>query len=167
MGRERDRSRPFQFRGCDLTAECLPATEDVRAQLPAAAPNSTGRAPARAAESPKLSLPGAAPGRLANFHFPGSWQTSNAPALQAGSCGRDTHRLHQPSPATSERAKAAAPKRSAGGPDRTAPRGLRLGKPLLYRGENEIQASLICSASVGATPTPATNSQGGVPAAGL
>ena len=27
-----------------------------------------GRAPARAAESPKLSLPGAAPGRLANFH---------------------------------------------------------------------------------------------------
>jgi len=27
-----------------------------------------GRAPARAAESPKLSLPGAAPGRLANFN---------------------------------------------------------------------------------------------------
>jgi hypothetical protein len=28
-----------------------------------------GRAPARAAESPKLSLPGAAPGRLATFQF--------------------------------------------------------------------------------------------------
>ena len=40
-------------------------------QFPAAAPisNSLSRAPARAAESPKLSLPGAAPGRLANFHF--------------------------------------------------------------------------------------------------
>ena len=71
MGRERDCSRPFYFPcGCDLTAECLPATEDVRVQLPAAAPisNSLGRAPACAAESPKLSLPGAAPGRLANFH---------------------------------------------------------------------------------------------------
>jgi hypothetical protein len=29
--------------------------------------------------------------------------------------------------------------------------------PPFYRGENEIQASLISSASVGATPTPATN----------
>jgi len=28
--------------------------------------------------------------------------------------------------------------------------------PPIYRGENEIQASLISSASVGATPTPAT-----------
>ena len=33
---------------------------------------------------------------------------------------------------------------------------LRLGRPF-HRGENEIQASLISSASVGATPTPATN----------
>jgi len=29
---------PFNFRGCDLTEECLPATEEVRAQFPAAAP---------------------------------------------------------------------------------------------------------------------------------
>ena len=42
------------------------------------------RAPACAAESPKLSLPGAAPGRLADF-FVGTWQKSDAPALQAGS----------------------------------------------------------------------------------
>ena len=85
MGRERDCSRPSYFRGCSLTAECLPATEDVRVQLPAAAPifNSLGRAPARAAEPPNLSMPGAAPGRLANFQFMGSWQTSNALALQA------------------------------------------------------------------------------------
>ena len=38
MGREHERSRLVYFRGCDLTAECLPATEEVRAQFPAAAP---------------------------------------------------------------------------------------------------------------------------------
>ena len=39
---------------------------------------------------------------------------------------------------------------------------------ILNRGENEIQASLISSASVGATPTPATIIyMGGDPAAGL
>ena len=45
--------------------------EEVRAQFPAAAPNPTSRAPACAAESPKLSLPGAAPGRLAIFKLIG------------------------------------------------------------------------------------------------
>ena len=62
---------PFNFRGCDFTADYLLAMEEVRAQFPAAAPIPTSRAPACAAESPKLSLPGAAPGRLANFlnHF--------------------------------------------------------------------------------------------------
>ena len=59
---------PLNFRGCDLTAECLPATEEVWVQFPAAAPIPLSRAPACAVESPKLSLPGAAPGRLANFH---------------------------------------------------------------------------------------------------
>ncbi len=108
MGREHDCSRPFYFPcGYDLTAECLPATEVLAdGHLPGAIPGSrtnllrnahsiltasafrtfaakTSRAPARAAESPKLSLPGAAPGRLANLSW-GSWQTSNAPALQAG-----------------------------------------------------------------------------------
>ena len=75
---------PFNFRGCDLTAECLPATEEVRAQFPAAAPIffrsahglllgglpktfSDKSRTSCAAESPKLSLPGAAPGRLAIF----------------------------------------------------------------------------------------------------
>ena len=38
MGREPERSRPFYFRGCDLTAEYLLAREEVRAQFPAAAP---------------------------------------------------------------------------------------------------------------------------------
>jgi hypothetical protein len=39
MGRKRnDASGPFDFRGCDLTAECLPATEEVRVRFPAAAP---------------------------------------------------------------------------------------------------------------------------------
>jgi hypothetical protein len=69
-----------------------------------------GRAPACAAESPKLSLPGAAPGRLANFHFWGSWHTSNALALQASLYGGGTHRLHQPSP---EGCRAVAKRRRA------------------------------------------------------
>jgi hypothetical protein len=34
----RTRPRPFYFRGCDLTAEYLPATEEVWAQFPATAP---------------------------------------------------------------------------------------------------------------------------------
>ncbi len=39
MGREcNDTSGPFNFRGCDLTAEWLPATEHVRVQFPATAP---------------------------------------------------------------------------------------------------------------------------------
>ena len=62
---------PFNFRGCDLTAEYLLAIEEVRAQFPAATPIPTSRAPACAAESPKLSLPGAAPGRLAIFKLIG------------------------------------------------------------------------------------------------
>ena len=94
--------------GCDLTAECLPAKEDVRVQPPAAAPFEFGvqsaecgvnlsraasgnsalrirksRAPARAAESPKLSLPGAAPGRLANFQWGRGRQVMHLPCKQA------------------------------------------------------------------------------------
>ena len=128
MGRKcNDTSGPFNFRGCDLTAEWFLAREHVRVRFPATAPAfarsgartkavaskriarrrtytksapgygsagqfPTSRAPACAAESPKLSLPGAAPGRLAIL---GSWQTSNALALQASQCGSVTHRLHQ------------------------------------------------------------------------
>ena len=51
---------------------------------------SISRAPARAAESPKLSSPGAAPGRLANFVGP--WLKSEAPALQAVTSGSVTRR---------------------------------------------------------------------------
>ena len=68
MGRDLERSRLFQFRGCDLTAECRPARPNVRVRFPATAPIPLSRAPACAAESPKLSLPGAAPGRLANIY---------------------------------------------------------------------------------------------------
>ena len=91
-------------------------------QLPAAAPISLlGRAPARAAESPKLSLPGAAPGRLANFHFG---------VVADKQCTCPASKLMR---------------------ERYPP------TPPFHCGENEIQASLISSASVGATPTPATN----------
>ena len=62
MGRECEiSSRPFYFRGCDLTAECLPRQVDERIRhsgCNSRQPHQffTGRAPARAAESPKLSL---------------------------------------------------------------------------------------------------------------
>jgi hypothetical protein len=49
------------------------------------------RAPACAAESPKLRLPGAAPGRRAN-QFMGPWLKSEAPALQAVPSGSVTRR---------------------------------------------------------------------------
>jgi len=35
---EASASGPFNFRGCDLTAEWLPAMEHVRVQFPATAP---------------------------------------------------------------------------------------------------------------------------------
>jgi hypothetical protein len=56
MGRKLERFRPFYFRGCDLTEECLPATEGVRVQLPATAPTLQQAERQHAAESPKLSL---------------------------------------------------------------------------------------------------------------
>ena len=91
-------------------------------QLPAAAPISIlSRAPACAAESPKLSLPGAAPGRLANFHFG---------VVADKQCTCPASKLMR---------------------ERYPP------TPPFHCGENEIQASLISSASVGATPTPAIN----------
>ena len=129
-----ERSRPFQFRGCDLTAEWLPATEQVRVQFPAAAPVQSHRL--RVSTRPSFqnsahsgrhggSLPiSNVESRISNDEsptvrhscrrdsttsfairhspfvirhsefVPGSWQTSNAPALQAGRCGSVTRRLH-------------------------------------------------------------------------
>ena len=60
-------------------------------QLPATAPIPQAERQ-HAAESPKLSLLRAARRQPANFQ--GSWQTSNALALQASLCGSVTHRLH-------------------------------------------------------------------------
>ena len=90
------------------------------------------RAPARAAEPPNLSMPGAAPGRLANFQWGRGRQVMHLPCKQAymGAVPIDSTNLRSVE--------------------------LRLGRPF-HCGENEIQASLISSASVGATPTPATN----------
>src|SRR5579862_8144389 len=84
MGREcNDAPGPFNFRGCDLTAEYLPATEDVRVQFPATAPIFYKSRTSRAAESPKLSLPGAAPGRLANLLRGRGRQAMHLPCKQA------------------------------------------------------------------------------------
>ena len=60
------RFRPFYFRGCGLTAECLLARENVRVRFPATAPLITGLAPAGATGPPNPSVLGAAPRRPAN-----------------------------------------------------------------------------------------------------
>src|SRR5947207_11970286 len=73
---------PFNFRGCGLTAECLLAREMARVRFPAAAPIFLQAARQHAAESPKLSSLRAARRQPAIFIL-GSWQTSNALALQA------------------------------------------------------------------------------------
>src|SRR5260221_13376872 len=129
--------RPFQFRGCDLTAEYLRAMQEVRVRFPATAPFHS-RFPSRpsnsrAAESPKLSLLGAAPRR------PAKSQIEHIYGVVADKqCTCFASKLMW---------------------ERYPP------TPPFYRGENEIQASLISSASVGATPTPATIFQGSDPAA--
>ncbi len=61
---------------------------------PGSRTNSSQAARQHAAESPKLSLLRAARRQPAIFIL-GSWQTSNALALQASLCGSVTHRLHQ------------------------------------------------------------------------
>src|SRR5271157_2921705 len=95
MGRERNCSRPSYFRGCSLTVECLPATEDVRVQLPAAAPISISLKP-RTSSCSRASKSQHAWGstRAACQLSMGSWQASNALALQASLYGGGTHRLH-------------------------------------------------------------------------
>src|SRR5438132_6403257 len=66
----------------------------VRVRFPAAAPILSGCASARGRVSKTQLTPG---GTEAACHFHlGSWQTSNALALQASLCGSVTHRLHQP-----------------------------------------------------------------------
>jgi len=83
MGRKcNDASGPFNFRGCDLTAEWLLAREQVRVRFPATAPIFKQAAHQPVQPSPQNSAClGQHQGGLPIF--PGSWQTSNALALQA------------------------------------------------------------------------------------
>jgi len=119
MGREPERSRPFYFRGCDLTAEYLLAMEEVRAQLPAAAPIIH-----RLGVSTRPSLQNSA---YSGQHG-GSLPFSGVVADKQCTCPASRLMWARYPPT-----------------------------PPFYCGENEIQASPISSASVGATPTPATN----------
>ena len=81
---------------CDLKKVWFPAKEHVRVQVPATAPISfTGCASARGRVSKTQLTPGGTEAAC-QFHL-GPWQTSNAPALQAGGCGSITRWLHQPS----------------------------------------------------------------------
>ena len=56
--------------------------QEVRVRFPATAPIPISRAPACAAESPKLSLPGAAPGRLANVQWGRGRRVMHLPCKQ-------------------------------------------------------------------------------------
>ena len=119
MGRELERSRPFYFRGCDLTAEYLLAMEEVRAQLPAAAP------------------------------FMHRLSVSTRPSFQ-NSAYSGQHGGSLPF------SRVVADKQCTGPASRLI-WARYPPTPPFHCGENEIQASPISSASVGATPTPATN----------
>jgi hypothetical protein len=124
MGREPERSRPFYFRGCDLTAEYLPATEEVRVRFPATAPN-----PYRLRVSTRPGFQNPAHSGRHGGSLPIPW-------------GRGRQAMHL---LCKQADVGAIPTDSTN----------------FNRGENEIQASLISSASVGATPTPATTACAG------
>jgi hypothetical protein len=81
MGRELERSRPFYFRGCDLTAEYLLAMEEVRAQLPAAAPFMHRLSVSTRPSFQNSAYSGQHGGSLP---FSGVVADKHAPALQAG-----------------------------------------------------------------------------------
>jgi hypothetical protein len=84
------------FRGCDLTAEWLLAREHIRGAFPGAIPgNRTNLHTPRANLRDRVSKTQSAWGSTkAACHFLlGSWQTSNALALQASLCGSVTRRL--------------------------------------------------------------------------
>ena len=103
-------------------------------RCPRPIPLSIRRAPACATEPPKLSLLGAAPRRRANL--------SGVVADKQCTCLASKLMRERYPPIPPAFAKASAWRAS------------------LNCGENEIQASPISSASVGATPTPATNIYG-------
>ncbi len=118
----------------------------------------TGRAPACAAESPKLSLPGAAQGDLPIYR--------GVVADKQCTCfaSKPMWERYPPTPPAfaQSAARARLPRRSmakAGDNPPSIEAMLRASarQANFNRGKNEIQASLISSASVGATPTPATN----------
>src|SRR6185503_3870117 len=99
MGREREASGPLNFavvvseQNVFLAGIVLPHGHHPDA-IPGSRTNSSQAARQHAAESPKLSSLRAARRQPAIFML-GSWQTSNALALQASLCGSVTHRLHQ------------------------------------------------------------------------
>jgi hypothetical protein len=144
--------RPFTFRGCDLRAECLPATEEVRVQLPAAAP-AFARYVWRA-KAARRSFSGGGPYGSSCMATAGRpilhrLSVSTRPSLQ-NSAHSGQHGGSLPISGVVADKQCTCP---ASKPmwERCPP------TPPFHCGENEIQASPISSASVGATPTPATN----------
>ena len=123
------------------------------------------RAPACAAESPKLSLPGAAPGRLANFHF-------GVVADKQCTCPASKlmwERYPPTPPAFAHRYGAGEGCRVGAQSAKTdfvySISGLRLGRPISILRETrprhrEKPHKLL---QVGVTPTPATTARAGPP----
>ena len=129
MGRERDCSRPFYFPcGCDFPAGMSPRHGGPGGQPPS---GSNSRQPHQFPLSkPRTSLCS----RVSKTQL--AWGSTRA-ACQFPIWGRGRQVMHLPC--------------------KQAHMGADPSTPPFHCGENEIQASLISSASVGATPTPATN----------
>ena len=130
-GREHERSRPFTFRGCDLTAECLPATEDVRVQFPATAPTFARYVIAgKGCRAVALAKAGFIDPSRAGYVSASPFQTSSAPA-----CAAEFPKLNLPG---------------------AAPGRLAIFKIIWGRGRQAMH--LLCKqADVGALPTDSTS----------
>src|SRR6185295_20032541 len=94
MARGRERELPALFNFAAVVNSRMSSCQvDGPGAIPGSRTNSSQAARQHAAESPKLSLLRAARRQPAIFIL-GSWQTSNALALQASLYGTVTHRLH-------------------------------------------------------------------------
>jgi hypothetical protein len=93
MGREcNDVPGPFNFRGCDLTAEWRPATAQVRVRFPATAPISIKSRTSLCGRVSKTQLAWGSTRATCQFNVMGPWLKSEAPALQAVLSGSVTRR---------------------------------------------------------------------------
>ena len=168
----RKRSRPSTFRGCDLTAECLFARENVRVRFPAAAPNSlrTGAGPVflcpqslcRLGSSILTAFTKESRAGDQLFKAPQSRGFYSLVPLFRSQVARQLAPPGLQNPVRLGQHQGGLPFSGVVADKQctcfaSRPMWERYPPiPPFHCGENEIQASPISSASVGATPTPAT-----------